>query len=81
MLDSILKGFYRALKSGLITALVWTCLFSAVLWFFSNPSIPYFNFVKVIGPYSLGLFGLGSLIFESLILWLEQEKNAPSSAP
>ena len=70
MFDTLRKGLWNALKSGVLAAAIWTCTFSAVLWFFSKPTIPYFNFVQILAPYSLAFFGTAALVFESLTQWM-----------
>ncbi len=64
------KGLWNAIKSGVIAAVIWTCAFSAILWFFSKPTIPYFNFVQTLAPYSLAFFGTAALVFECLTQWI-----------
>lgn len=71
MLAAVWKSLGNALKAGLIAALVWSCGFGAVLWFFSKPTIPYWNFIRVLLPYSLAFFGAAALIFEALTRWIE----------
>ncbi|HYX36592.1 MAG TPA: hypothetical protein VE954_26075 [Oligoflexus sp.] len=73
MFEAIAKGLWKAIKSGIMAAVVWTCVFSAILWFFSKPTIPYFNFVSILAPYSLTLFGTAALVFECLTQWIEAD--------
>ncbi|WP_141730781.1 hypothetical protein [Oligoflexus tunisiensis] len=70
MFEAALKSFWNAIKSGVIAALVWTCVFSAILWFFSKPTIPYLNFVSTLAPYALAFFGTAALVFEGLTQWI-----------
>lgn len=73
MFESALKGLWKAIKAGVIAAVVWTCAFSAVLWFFSKPTIPYFNFIQILAPYSLAFFGTAAIVFEGLTHWIEAD--------
>ena len=73
MFELMRKGLWNAIKSGVIAALIWTCIFSGVLWFFSKPTIPYFNFFQILAPYSLAFFGSAAVVFECLTQWIESE--------
>jgi len=73
MFDATLKSLWNAIKSGVIAAMIWTCVFSGVLWFFSKPTIPYFNFFQILAPYSLAFFGSAAIVFECLTQWIESD--------
>ncbi|HET9237348.1 MAG TPA: hypothetical protein VFO10_08865 [Oligoflexus sp.] len=64
------KSLWNAVKAGLMAATLWTCVFSAILWFFSKPTIPYLNFVQILAPYALAFFGTAALVFECLTQWI-----------
>lgn len=70
MFEAISKSIWNAIKSGVMAAAIWTFVFSAILWFFSKPAIPYFNFIQILAPYSLAFFGTAALVFECLTQWI-----------
>lgn len=70
MFEAVRKSLWNVIKSGLMAAGLWTCVFSAILWFFSKPTIPYFNFVQILAPYALAFFGTAALVFEVLTQWI-----------
>jgi ABC-type multidrug transport system permease subunit len=70
MFAATCRILWNAIKAGVTAAVIWTCGFSAILWFFSKPSIPYGNFVQILTPYSLAFFGMAALVFEALTQWM-----------
>jgi hypothetical protein len=73
MFEASLKSVWNAIKSGVIAALIWTCVFSAILWFFSKPTIPYLNFVSILAPYAMAFFGTAALVVEALNQWIASD--------